>query len=387
MPVDLSASIYAQYQRARKRADEATQRSNWASAAAATRHCAALMRQYAAFASDPGIRQRRLEKAKAYETALNNLKGASSSQRAVEQGGGSDDYYAEAVAHIRRSTITWEDVGGLEETKRDIKTAYGLALAQKPLGVQLMGWRNVLFYGPPGAGKTLLAAATSNGLDATFFSTKVSDVLSKYFGESSRLISALYMAARRHSPAVIFLDEFEALTPQRGHGDSGAERRIVSTLLAELDGLASKDAPTYILTIAATNLPWLIDKAVLSRFEKKVYIPLPDEKAREAVLGLQLEKRGHVTETGVAELVRRTAGYSGREIERLCKVAINRMIERANPALAQRVEQGREAVAGYQVLCEPLTTEDFRVAFEQVRPETTPAELERYNRWQRQADD
>ncbi len=388
MSVDLSASIYAQYLRARKRADEAAKRSDWPQAATANRQCAALMRQYAEFTSDPGVRQQRLEKVQAHETVVGQLENVPIPSHLVETPAtnSEDNYEAAVMALVYRSNVDWDDIGGLEKTKREIKAADGLALARKPEGVQLTGWRNILFYGPPGTGKTLLAAATSNGLEATFFNVKVSDLLSKYFGESSRLVSALYSAARRNSPAVIFLDEFESLTPQRGGGDSGAERRIVSTLLPELDGLTSKDSTAYVLTIAATNLPWLLDKAVLSRFEKKIYIPLPDEAARDAILRLQLERRGYASEVSYPELVRFTEGLSGREIERVCKEAIGRMTERANPDLLRHVEQGRESVAGYQIRVIPLMADDFWAAFEPVQPETTLADLEHYERWRERAD-
>jgi katanin p60 ATPase-containing subunit A1 len=181
---------------------------------------------------------------------------------------------------IHKSDVQWGDIGGLEDTKDSIKSAYALALAQKPAGVQVSSWRNLLMYGPPGTGKTLLAAATAGNLEATFFNVKVSSLLSKYFGESTKLISALFSVARRLSPAVIFLDEFESLTPVRGSGESGAERRIVSTLLAELDGLQAKDDTGFVLTICATNLPWLLDLAILSRFQRRIYVPLPDPDAR-----------------------------------------------------------------------------------------------------------
>ena len=389
MPVDLSAPIYAQYQRARKRAAEAARRGDFTQAAAATRQCAEMMRQYAEFTSDLGIRQQRLDKAKAHTVAATRLEGGSvpgeshlgTSPAESPKARAEDNYEAQVMSLLHRSTVRWDDIGGLEATKREIKAAYGLALARKPEGVKLSGWRNILFYGPPGTGKTLLAAATSNGLDAAFFSVKVSDMLSKYFGESSKLISALYSAARRISPAVIFLDEFESITPQRGNDDSGAERRMVSTLLPELDGLTSKASSAYVLTIAATNLPWLIDKAVLSRFEKKVYIPLPDAPARETILRLHLEQRGHQTEAPYTELIRRTARFSGRQIEQLCKEAVSQMTQRANPDLDRRVDEGRKAIVNYQIRIVPLTEADFIAAFERVHPETAAADLERYEQW------
>jgi hypothetical protein len=109
------------------------------------------------------------------------------------------EYSPEIAALIHRSKITWDRIGGLEGTKREIKFTYGLALAQKPEAIKIAGWRRMLFYGPPGTGKTLLAAATSNGLGATFFNVKASNLLSKYFGESSRLVTALFDAARSES--------------------------------------------------------------------------------------------------------------------------------------------------------------------------------------------
>ena len=385
MPVDLSGSIYSEYQRTLKRAQKLVEGGQTADAAEAYRQAARLMKQYATYAADPGTRGDRLKKAEAHAALADKIAAGRVAARApvidANHAAGADDYEDAVTALIYESPVTWDDIGGLEETKREIKAAYGLSLARKPQGVKLRGWRNLLFYGPPGTGKTLLAAATSNGLDATFFNVKVSDVLSKYFGESTKLISALFAAARERAPAVIFLDEFESLIPQRGGGESGVERRIISTLLAELDGLAQKGDDRYVLTIAATNLPWLIDKAMLSRFEKKVYIPLPDAAARRAILGLQIERQGYRSAIDLDALTDRAAGYSGREIERLCKEAINHMVTRANPQLISVVDQGREAVEAYQTQIEPLNAEDFDAALTRAKPETSAADLKQYDAW------
>jgi katanin p60 ATPase-containing subunit A1 len=390
MPVDMSGSIYAEYQRTLKRAQKQAEGGQKSDAAEAYRQAARLMTQYAAYAADGRIRADRLKKAAAHNDLADKISAGKISTRApvVDAGapGGEDDYESAVTALIYESPVMWDDIGGLESTKREIKATYGLSLARKPQGVKLRGWRNLLFYGPPGTGKTLLAAATSNGLDATFFNVKVSDVLSKYFGESTKLISALFAAARDRAPTVIFLDEFESLIPQRGGGESGVERRIISTLLAELDGLAQKGDDRYVLTIAATNLPWLIDKAMLSRFEKKVYIPLPDEAARRAILAIQIERNGYQTTLDLNELTRRAAGYSGREIERLCKEAINHMVARANPQLIHAVDQGREAVEAYQTHIEPLNAEDFDFAFTRAKPETTAMDLKKYDDWRNSLD-
>jgi len=398
--VDLSASIYAQYKRARKRAEEALRRGDRRAAASFYLQSARLMRQYARYARDARIRKQRLDMAAAHEATAARLRGLSSApegsdtaprrprtrvraspHRAPRDADDEDEYEAAALALLQRTSVRWDDIGGLEDTKRAIRAAYALALAEKPPGVQIASLRSILLYGPPGTGKTLLAAATAGSLDAAFFNVKVSNVLSKYFGESTRLISALFAVARRLSPAVVFLDEFDALTPARGSGESGAERRVVSTLLAELDGLEGKSDPAFVLTIGATNHPWLLDPAILSRFQRRIYVPLPDADARRAILEIHILRKGHQTQVPLEEWVRRTEGYSGRELEQLAQAAINHMIQRVNPGLLEAVDRGRQATAEFHLKVEPLAREDVEFAFAQVKPTTPPALLSRYRRW------
>ncbi len=393
-PVDLSASIHAQYKRARQRAEAAEQQGAAREAAAAYLHAANLMRQYAAHARDAGIRKSRLARAEALEDRAGRLQTAppqaiwQDSRGDVQpaEATGDDGYESQVLGLIQQTGVGWDEIAGLEDTKQAIKAAYGMALARKPRGVDLAGWRSFLLYGPPGTGKTLLAAATAGSLEATFFNVKVSALLSKYFGESAKLISALYAVAARLSPAVIFIDEFEALSPPRGAGDSGAERRIVGTLLAELDGLQSKGMESLIITIGATNLPWLIDDAILSRFQKRVYVPLPDAAARRGIFEIIITRRGLESAVPLDVLVRRSKGYSGREIEQLCQTAITHMTQRANPDLMAAVDRGQDAVRDYQLRVQPLSSQDFELAFEKTRPRSDPQTLRRYERWAQQVE-
>ncbi len=381
MPVDLSGQIYAAYERSLARAKLRFEQGRFPEAAAAYRQCAAQLEQYAQYAKGKSVKARWLEQAQGYRRLAERIEAGDFAMPTTE-GPAPDDNYEEIVTGlIHRSDVAWDDIAGLEETKREIKAAYGLALARKPPGVRLEGWRNILFYGPPGTGKTLLAAATSHGLDATFFNVKVSDMLSKYFGESTRLVSALYAAARRLAPSVIFLDEFEALSPPRAGSQSGAEARIVSTFLSELDGLAQKGDERYVLTIAATNVPWLIDKAILSRFEKMIYVPLPDRPARRRIFELEVAAKGHRSQVPYDQLVDRTEGYSGREVVQLTREAIKEMVSRTNPGLVAAVEQGREAVASYELRTVPLSEADWETAFERVTRRTTEADLQRFGAW------
>lgn len=298
---------------------------------------------------------------------------------------------ASAVSQlITTSPLTWDDVGGLDETKREIKYALALSIAKAPPGVSIASWRNVLFYGPPGTGKTLLAAATSNALRlnarsetrAVFFNVKVSSIMSKYFGESTKIVSELYGQARDASPAVVFLDEFESLAGERQEGDSGPERRILSTILSELDGLAEKGRKDiYVLTIAATNRPWELDPAVLSRFEKKILIPLPDPATRRAILEIHLTKKGFKTAVSRDDLAGLTDGYSGREIERFCKEVTTRMIAEENAELPGLVDQGLDAVKSYNVRVRELSRAEFEAARRRISPQTTPEDMVKYTSW------
>ena len=395
MSVDLSGSIYTLYKDARQKGDKARKRGADQEAAKHYFAAARWLRSYADSALDAEIRKERLSKADQLLSLARGLAGQTGfpesrkpalptdktgSQK--ESATGEDDYEEEVLQLIHKSDVRWDQIGGLDDTKDAIKSAYALALAQKPAGVQISSWRNLLLYGPPGTGKTLLAAATAGNLQATFFNVKVSSLLSKYFGESTKLITALYSVARRLSPAVIFLDEFESLTPARGSGESGSERRIVSTLLAELDGLQAKDDDSFVLTICATNLPWLLDLAILSRFQRRIYVPLPDAPAREAIFNIQLTKRGHQSKMPLSELVRRTEGYAGREIEQIGQIAIIKMIRRTNPDLLRIVDQGLDQLSKYQLKVEPLDIRDIEFAFDQVKPLADEKVLKKYTEWQ-----
>jgi len=402
MTVDLSGSLYKLYKDTRKEADAARERGAVREAGSLYLRSARWMRKYAEYTHDSSIRKQRLDRAEKLEALAVELGKSPSAARTPtlertlasqqrqnddNRTAGEDDYEEEVIKLIvQDGSIRWEDIGGLDDTKETIKLAYALALAKKPTGVHVASWRNLLLYGPPGTGKTLLAAATAGSLEAVFFNVKVSSLLSKYFGESTKLISALFSVARRLSPAVIFLDEFEALTPPRGGGESGAERRIVSTLLAELDGLSGKGDESFVMTMCATNMPWLLDMAILARFQRRIYVPLPDEKARRAILEIHTTKQGYKTEPKIETLVRRTDGYSGREIEQVCRVAVNAMFRRLNPGLIKLADDGAEKIKAYTLKIEPISETDFHLGFNQVQPLATQILLQRYEQWHQQID-
>lgn len=386
MKIDLSGVLKVSLDKALAEARALESEGRRSDAAAAYLKAAQLMNNYADYAVTRDDQIRRRQKARSYlqyAQALKSGRRKVSPPESVSQVGGrlresvsaeKDQYSSDIAGLIHRSKVTWDQIGGLEETKREIKFTYGLALAQKPESVKLSGWRRMLFYGPPGTGKTLLAAATSNGLGATFFNVKASNILSKYFGESSKLISALFDAARSEADerfAVVFIDEVDALCLPRGEGsESGAERRVLSTILSELDGLADKGEDRFVLTIAATNAPWDLDDAVLSRFQKRIYIPLPDGAARQAILEILLVKSGHTLDLDLDRVVRGTEWFSGRDLERLANQAVGAMVEELNGDIPRHVDAGREMIEGYTIRIRPLKGKDFDLAFDRTRVDT-----------------
>ena len=296
-----------------------------------------------------------------------------------------DEYRASVDELEQKSDKTWDDIGGMDDTKRALKYAFGLLLARWPEGVRPLSAARILLYGPPGTGKTLLAQAASNMMDARFFNVKCSDLMSKWFGESAKLVSALFARARDagdKGAALIFIDEVDSISRARGGaGESGAERRILSTLLAELDGFKEKGDDSNVITIAATNRPWEIDDAILQRFRKHIFIPLPDAVAREAIFRIHIEGAGFRLAAGLSHraLAERTEGYSGRQIRDVCDEAKEAHVKLGNQDVPARVDDG--TIRDYQVNVDVLDTRDFDVALARIRPAGADRSLEPYEQW------
>jgi SpoVK/Ycf46/Vps4 family AAA+-type ATPase len=285
----------------------------------------------------------------------------------------------------RPRSIEWNSIGGLESLKRELKFHYGLAMAQLPEGVAVEGWQNIMFYGPPGTGKTLLACALANKLSATFFNVKSSQIVSKWVGESGRLVSTLYRVARKFTqdgrPSIIFIDEFDALCKSRGQESQLYHQQMLAAILSEIDGFTTKGRRNLVMTIGATNRPWDLDAAVLSRFERRILISLPDEAAREEIFRIHLDAKGFPLDQksiSYRTLAKRAERLSGREVARLCKDVTARMLEEINPAIPTLVDEGLQAIQGYTIKTRALERRDFAHALEHLVPDTTEQDLARY---------
>jgi SpoVK/Ycf46/Vps4 family AAA+-type ATPase len=290
-----------------------------------------------------------------------------------------EDFKKYVESLITKTNISWDDIGGLEEVKRLLKINYVLSVMKTPEAIK--PWRGILFFGPPGTGKTLLASALAGKLNATFFNVPVSKVLSKYFGESPKIISSLYEVAREKSPSVVFIDEIDALTMSRDKEQSEASRKVLSTLLAEMDGLHTKDNKAWVLSLAATNTPWDLDNAVLRRFPIRIYIPLPDEEATKEII--KIHTKGLELDVDIDELAKKCVErlFSGAEIQSLCNYAKMNMVFRVNPDIERYADLDFDELKKKELKIDALRMEDFEEAFKKVKSPLTKRDIERYEKW------
>jgi len=214
--------------------------------------------------------------------------------------------------------VHWDDVGGLEEIKNEIREAVEWPL-KHPEVFERLGIRHpkgILLYGPPGTGKTLLAKAVATESESNFIAVKGPEILSKWVGESEKAVREIFRKARMAAPTVVFFDEIDSIAPRRGlgYGDSGVTERIVNQLLSEMDGLErSKD----VIVIAATNRPDILDPALLrpGRFDKVIFVPPPDEDARYEIFKIHTRNMPLADDVDLRRLAKMTEYYSGADIE------------------------------------------------------------------------
>jgi transitional endoplasmic reticulum ATPase len=237
---------------------------------------------------------------------------------------------------VETPNITWDDIGGLDNVKRELQelVQYPVEHPEKYLKFGMQPSRGVLFYGPPGCGKTLLAKAIAHECQANFISIKGPELLTMWFGESEANVRDVFDKARAAAPCVLFFDELDSIAKARGGsvGDAGgAADRVINQILTEMDGMSAKK---NVFIIGATNRPDIVDSAILrpGRLDQLIYIPLPDESSRLQVFKANLRKTPTAPEVDLGFLSKSTVGFSGADIteicQRACKLAIRESIER-----------------------------------------------------------
>ena len=304
--------------------------------------------------------------------------------------------------YVGSPDVRWGDVAGLAGAKKILREAVVAPFRYPALFTGLLRpWRGVLLHGPPGTGKTMLAKAVASASSgpsqdqgergSVFFNVSASTVVSKFRGDSEKLVRVLFSLARARAPSVVFMDEIDALMCERGGSGGGeheASRRMKTELLIQLDGLDAREgggdvsAGGGVFLLAATNTPWSLDPALLRRMEKRVFVNLPDLEARRAMLHTLLGGRKRAPEVCLDDVARETAGYSGSDVAVLCKetamAPLRRLVaalDAAHPAdaLSERVPVDASAIG-------PITAEDVRGALATTKP-SAANQLERHERW------
>jgi transitional endoplasmic reticulum ATPase len=258
--------------------------------------------------------------------------------------------------YIEVPNVRWDEIGGLEQAKAELMESVEWPI-RSPDAFKRMGIKppkGILLFGPPGCGKTLLARAVATESEANFISIKGPEVFSKWVGESEKAIREVFRKGRTAAPAIIFFDELDAIVPKRGMGfaDSGATERVISQLLTEMDGI---EALENVVVIGATNRPDILDPAVLrpGRFDRLIYVPPPDAENLERIFRIHTRNMPLAKDVDLRQLARAMAGYSGADVEAICReAAINAL---------------RRDIGAAEV-----TLEDFRDAMERIKPSITP---------------
>uniref|UniRef100_A0A8C5MSF8 vesicle-fusing ATPase n=1 Tax=Leptobrachium leishanense TaxID=445787 RepID=A0A8C5MSF8_9ANUR len=234
---------------------------------------------------------------------------------------------------MEKPNVNWNDVAGLEGAKEALKEAVILPIKFPHLFTgKRTPWRGILLFGPPGTGKSYLAkAVATEANNSTFFSISSSDLVSKWLGESEKLVKNLFQLAREHKPSIIFIDEIDSLCGSRSENESEAARRIKTEFLVQMQGVGVDNEG--ILVLGATNIPWVLDSAIRRRFEKRIYIPLPEEHARASMFKLHLGTTpSSLTETDYRELGKKTPGYSGADVSVIVRDALMQPVRKVQSA-------------------------------------------------------
>ena len=318
----------------------------------------------------------------------------------------------------RNPNVSFDDIASLESAKKTLQETVFLPLLIPEFfqGIR-RAWKGVLLYGPPGTGKTLLAKALATQGKTTFFNIHSSSFASKWRGESEKLVRLLFEMAKFYAPSTIFIDEIDALCAKRGSGDDGeASRRVKAEMLVQMDGVTNNltdnnnnnsnnnnnlknsknnkvnnnnnnnnenSLPKIITVVAATNRPWDLDEAIRRRFEKRIYIPLPDEKGREELFKINTKGIKCSKDVNISKLVKMSDGYSGADIANVCREAAF-MPMRLHWEKNKDISKLEDIVnkTGFQEnLDADIKMKDFLQAMKNIKKSVGKEDLKEYDNW------
>ena len=303
---------------------------------------------------------KRKESIQTDNSAVQDLKKFSNSPSQSEEG-------STKFVPVEKTGVSLDDVAGLDDVKKEIKSLITDPLNHpeiyKTFKKKLGG--GILLYGVPGTGKTMIAQAIANEINAKFYSVKCSDIATKWFGESEQNVKNLFAEARKNPCSIIFFDEFEALGTKRD-SYSTVMKRVVPELLSQIQGFEKSN--NILVIIASTNRPWDLDSAFLrpGRFDTHIYVPLPDFKARQAIVDKELSGVPANPDVDSAEIAQRTDGFNGADMKNYCE-------RLKNFAIARSIETNTAS---------PITHEDVEATFKIVKSTVVVSDLEKISKFE-----
>ncbi len=339
-----------------------------------------------------GLNKVYVQRAIAYQERIKALQGAVSSTEMNEAsnndgeggggatmdsngaGNGNGKPNGEELVITEKPKVNWAEVVGLDTAKKAVKEAIVYPVQRPDLFP--LGWpRGILLFGPPGCGKTLLAAAVATEIDANFYSIDAASIMSKWLGEAEQNVAKLFGSARKSSnegkPAIVFVDELDSLMGAHSN-EVGGEIRVRNQFLKEMDGIVDKGKALHVYVIGATNKPWDLDWAFIRRFQKRILVPLADHSTRLSMLKLYSSNLQIDPSVDLDELARLAEGFSGSDIRDVCQSAQLKLI-------GEFFESGQ--AMNKEAKPRALTMTDFRQILEDRKPSVSLDMLSQYNRW------
>ena len=334
-----------------------------------------------------GLNKVYVQRAIAYQERIKALQGAVSSIEmneasnedgqgggATMEGNGGGKPSNEELVITEKPKVNWDEVVGLDTAKKAVKEAIVYPVQRPDLFP--LGWpRGILLFGPPGCGKTLLAAAVATEIDANFYSIDAASIMSKWLGEAEQNVAKLFGSARKSSnegkPAIVFVDELDSLMGAHSN-EVGGEIRVRNQFLKEMDGIVDKGKALHVYVIGATNKPWDLDWAFIRRFQKRILVPLADHNTRLTMLKLYSSTLQIDKDVDLDELARLAEGFSGSDIRDVCQSAQLSLI-------GEFFESGK--AIDKEAKPRALTMADFRQILEERKPSVSLDMLSAYSRW------